>query len=107
MSVGLPAEAHRPVSLMGGWWAGGDDPRQLYPSPMFADLKGLPPTDISQGTDDIFIVDSRTFAERAAKEGADVHLYETPGGFHKFIVLPFLPESRDVYQQVAWSLARR
>ena len=49
-----------------------DDP---LVSPIKADLTGLPPLFIQVGTDELFLSDSTTFAERAALAGIDVELH--------------------------------
>lgn len=49
-----------------------DDP---LVSPIKADLAGLPPLFIQVGTDELFLSDSTTFADRAALAGIDVELH--------------------------------
>ncbi|MEI4508899.1 alpha/beta hydrolase [Sphingopyxis sp. CCNWLW253] len=49
-----------------------DDP---LVSPIKADLTGLPPLFIQVGTDELFLSDSTTFADRAALAGIDVELH--------------------------------
>ncbi|GGR06462.1 alpha/beta hydrolase fold domain-containing protein [Deinococcus ruber] len=89
------------LKLCGSWWAADQDARQPALSPLYGDLQNLPPIDVFIGTDDLFIVDARSFHRRAHDAGADVRLHETPGGFHVFMVASVLPESQEVYRQVA------
>jgi len=53
-------------------------------SPLFADLRGLPPTLVQVGTDEILLDDSTRFAERAWGAGAEVELQRFDGMFHDF-----------------------
>ena len=99
--VMLPVDTLR---MSGEWWAGGEDARQPWLSPFYGDLTQLSPIDIFQGTDDIFIVDARAFYQRALALGADVQLYETPGGFHVFMGALWIPEAQDVFRQVGRNL---
>lgn len=92
------------LRVKGRWWAGNADRTGPLLSPMYADLRGLPPIDVFHGTDDLLIVDARTFHRQALRVGADVRLYETPGGFHVFMGAPWIPEARDVYRQIARNL---
>ncbi len=93
----------------GSWWAGGDDPRTPLVSPASAPaemLGSLPPTRIYQGTRDVCLPDAVLFRDRAREAGADVVLREYPGAFHVFPGLPWLPESRAAYADLADWLGR-
>ncbi|MBG6218469.1 acetyl esterase/lipase [Arthrobacter sp. CAN_A6] len=93
----------------GSWWAGGDDPRTPLVSPACApaDMLGsLPPIRIYQGTRDVCMPDAVVFRDRALEAGADVVLREYPGAFHVFPGLPWLPESRAAYADLADWLGR-
>jgi len=98
----LAVEALR---LCGQWWAGGTDTKSPILSPLYADLTGLPPIDLYQGTHDIFIVDSRHFAAKARLAGTPIHYKEFPGAFHVFVGAPFLPEARQVFHHIGATLA--
>jgi epsilon-lactone hydrolase len=107
------AEALEPRDVMlhcaslqefGRWWSGEIDPAEPRVSPMFADLSRLPPIDIYQGTDDIFLPDARLLKERVLSAKGRVELTETRGGFHVFMAATFTPEARSVYQRIANSL---
>ena len=75
-------------------------------SPVYADLRGLPPCFVSVGTCDHLLDDSLLFATRAAAAGVDVDL----------VVLPDLPHAFQAFscgitklwaeQQTAWLQAR-
>ena len=53
-------------------------------SPLYGDLRGLPPLLIQVGTDERLLDDSRQFAERAARAGASVQLEIWEGMHHVF-----------------------
>jgi monoterpene epsilon-lactone hydrolase len=93
-----------PLREFGRWWAGELDPADPRVSPLFAELSGLPPIDIYQGTDDIFLPDARQLHARLLNAKAQVELTETRGGFHVFMAATFTPEARNVYERIANSL---
>lgn len=93
----------------GRWWSGGDDPRTPLVSPACAPeemLATVPVTRIYQGTRDVCMADAVVFRDRAVAAGADVTLRVYPGGFHVFPAFPRLPESRDVYEDLARFVGR-
>ncbi|MDO5634708.1 MAG: alpha/beta hydrolase [Micrococcus sp.] len=82
-------------------WAGTlpvDDPRI---SPAADALAALPPLSIHQGTADIFAPDVEDFAARAAAAGTRVELEMVPGGFHVYMAVTGLPESRVTLDRAA------
>jgi len=85
----------------GRWWAAEKDPRLPEFSPLYAELAGLPPMALFQGTHDIFIVDARSFQAKAIAQGAELHYFEYEGAFHVFMGALGTRESRDVYARVA------
>lgn len=85
----------------GRWWTGGRDIRDPVLSPLYANLRGLPPIALFQGTADLLVVDARSFSDRAKTQGAAVRYFEYEGGFHVFMAATFTPEARDVFTRVA------
>jgi acetyl esterase/lipase len=81
-------------------WAGDVSLSSPYMSPLYADLRGMPPMSIFQGDRDIFVVDARKFAVEAQVAGVTLDYHEYPGGFHVFMALTFLPEAKDVFRKV-------
>ncbi len=78
----------------GEWYAGGRSPTDPMASPMFADLRGLPPMFVSAGADETMVDDSRIFAERAKAAGVDVTLKIYPDMWHVFqSASPTVPEA--------------
>jgi acetyl esterase/lipase len=63
-------------------------------SPMFAELKGLPPALIQSGTADLLLWDCRKFYLKCLDAGVPVIYEEYSGAFHDFMMLGFLPEAK-------------
>ena len=73
----------------------GADPRHPLASPLFADLKGLPPLLIHVGADETLLDDSTQLAERARAAGVPVELTIWPVVSHVWQLFhPFVPEGR-------------
>jgi acetyl esterase/lipase len=70
-------------------------------SPLYADLRGLPPLLIQVGTREILLDDAVRLARRAEEAGVSVALQKWEGLFHVFQFAPFLPESRQALALVA------
>lgn len=62
----------------------GQDPKAPGLSPLFADVRGLPPLLIQVGTDELLLNDSLRFAEHAKAAGVAVQLEVYPGLWHVF-----------------------
>ena len=62
------------VFWMSSLYCGDEDPRNPYISPLYADLKGLPPLLIHVGSAELLLDDSTRFAEKAKLAGVDVTL---------------------------------
>jgi acetyl esterase/lipase len=93
------------LRLCGKWWAAEDDLLLPRLSPLYADLKDLPPIDMYQGSDDVLVVDARTFAAKARQAGNLVHYSEVRGAFHVFMGATFTPEAKAVFAHIASSLS--
>lgn len=63
-------------------------------SPVFADLKGLPPLLIHVGTNEILLDQATQILENARIAGVNVTLKTWEGMFHVFQLLAFLPETQ-------------
>lgn len=78
------------LDAAGKAWAG-EDPTDLPEvSPIYGKLAGLPPMDVFLGTHEMFLPDCRKLGEL----GTDVRVHEYPGGFHVFVAVVRLAESR-------------
>ncbi|MES2720183.1 MAG: alpha/beta hydrolase [Pseudomonadota bacterium] len=71
-------------------------------SPLFADLRGLPPTLVQVGTEEILYSDSERLAARAAEIGWDLTLSVWDGLFHDFQMMGgILPEADQAIAEIA------
>jgi len=82
------------VQACGRAWAGKRSVKDPLISAMYADLTGMPPMAIYQGTDDIMTPDNRIFVEKARAAGVKVDYIERPDAPHTYILLQFTPEAR-------------
>ena len=76
-------------------YLGAADPRHPYASPLYGDLRGLPPTLLQVGSDEILRDDSIRIAERMREAGCNVTLEvwpRMPHVWHAFA--PLMPEAR-------------
>jgi monoterpene epsilon-lactone hydrolase len=74
--------------LIEAYLPAGEDPKNPFVSPLFADLRGLPPVYVQAGGADNFLADAQQFAERARADGVSVTLEEwpeMPHVWHKFV----------------------
>lgn len=81
-------------------YAGDEDRKNPYISPMYGDYKGLPPIVFHVGTDDILYPDCFLFRVKADKEGVDVTYRVWEDMIHNFMLLPFVPEARKAVEQI-------
>ncbi len=70
-------------------------------SPLFADLRGLPPVLLQVGAAEILFDDATRLAEAARAAGVAVTLQTWPGLFHVFQLFAFLPETARAVAQIA------
>ena len=114
-SVSVGANARRDPMLRRSWlelgagaYASGltrSDPRI---SPLYADLRTLPPTLIQVGTDEVLLDDATRFADRGYAAGVDVELQTFDGWWHDFQVFAgSLKGARESLEDVAAFLRRR
>jgi len=84
------------------YYAGQHDPADPLISPLFADLRGLPPLFIQVGSDEILLSDSTRLAEKARLAGVDITLEVWKGMWHVFQVFaPYVPEAQKAIDQIA------
>jgi acetyl esterase/lipase len=62
----------------------GQDPRGPLASPVGADLRGLPPTLVQVGTDELLLPDARRLHQRLGEAGVTVRFEEYPARWHVF-----------------------
>ena len=82
-------------------YIGDKDPRAPMASPLFADLKGLPPLLVQVGSIEVILDDSTRLAERAEAVGTDVELEvwdDMPHVWHLFA--PILSDGQKAIERV-------
>jgi epsilon-lactone hydrolase len=70
------------ITLLAKAYVGAGDPKAPLISPLFADLRGLPPLLVHVGSDEMLLDDARGLAERARTAGVDVTFEEWPAMIH-------------------------
>jgi monoterpene epsilon-lactone hydrolase len=82
-------------------YLGESDPRTPLASPLYADLRDLPPILIQVGSDELILSDSTRLAERARAAGADVTLEVWEGMQHEWhFAADMLPEGRQAVERI-------
>lgn len=85
----------------GKLYAGAEDLRNPFISPIYADCEGLPPMMIQVGKIELLYNDSTRMAGKARSCGIEVELVEWEHTFHVWQILDFLlPESRESIKQM-------
>ena len=99
-----PGSMHQDAAV----YLAGEDPCHPYASPLYADLRGLPPLLIHVGDAEVVLDDSTRVAARAREADVDVTLEvwdEMPHVFHAFAGL--LPESDQAIERIGDWLQHR
>jgi acetyl esterase/lipase len=79
----------------------GADPRHPYASPLYGDPKGLPPSLILAGGDEVLRDDAVRMAAVLQAAGCDVALEVWAGMFHSWPLLArVMPEARDAIARI-------
>ena len=80
----------------------GDNPKDLpLISPLFGDLKGLPPILINAGTDDELYDDGERFYLKAKAAGVEISFTKGENMVHCYPLLaPFFPEATEAMQEI-------
>ncbi|MCP4603530.1 MAG: alpha/beta hydrolase [Proteobacteria bacterium] len=82
-------------------YVGDMDPETPTISPIFADLRGLPPMLIQVGTSEILLDDSRRLADKARQDGVSVELEEWEKMFHVWhMFVHLMPESQKAVKRM-------
>jgi phosphinothricin tripeptide acetyl hydrolase len=77
-----PIVLRESVTMMAQAYAGTGDFKAPLVSPLFADLKGVPPLLVLVGSDEVLLDDSLGLGERARAAGVDVRVEEWPAMVH-------------------------
>lgn len=83
----------------GELYANGTDTTNYLISPLYGEMKGLPPIHIFAGTHDILQPDEKIFADKAIAAGVDTSYYEYPAMIHGWMFLP-IPEAKDAIKKI-------
>jgi len=89
-----PMLESRDLGSLAARYLAGADPRDPYASPLYGDARGLPPTLLQVGSDEILRDDAERMAERMCEAGCDVTLEvwpRMPHVWHAFA--PMMPEA--------------
>ena len=90
------------------WYANGADLKTPLISPLFADLKDLPPLFIQVGDSEILLDDSTRFAKAARDQGVDVALEVWDDMFHVWqYYADWIPEGREAIDKIAGFMSVR
>jgi phosphinothricin tripeptide acetyl hydrolase len=82
-------------------YLGGKDLRTPLASPLYADLKGLPPMLIQVGTAEVLLDDSSRLAQRAREAGVEVVYEPWENMIHVWqIFVPMLDESKQAVERI-------
>ena len=80
----------------------GTDPRDPFASPLYADLKGLPPMLIQVGSSEALLSDAARFSEKARAAGVDVTLEVWEEMQHEWqFAVGILPEARRAVERIS------
>jgi len=83
------------------YYVGDSDPCHPYISPLYGNLRGLPPILLTVGDNEGGLDDSVRFAEKAKAAGVDVKLIVGEGQLHCYPLLPdFIPESKQTMAEI-------
>jgi acetyl esterase/lipase len=71
-----------------------------YTSPLFANLKGLPPLLLHVGSEEILLAEGREMIEKAQKAGVDAQLFVGEGMWHFWHGFAHLPEAKQAISDI-------
>jgi len=87
--------------FMADLYIGNNDPKNPYISPLYGDLKGVPPLFIQVGSHEIILDDSLRFAEVAKSAGVEITLDVWEEMFHGFQLLAaWAPEGEQAIEKM-------
>lgn len=97
-----------PLRKMAQLYLGGADPRSPLASPLWGELRGLPPLLIQVGSAETLLDDSTRIAKRARDAGVEVELECWPEMIHVWQAFAALiPEGREAIERIGLHLAKR
>jgi acetyl esterase/lipase len=97
-----PMVTEGPLREMAALYLAGKDPRTPLASPLFANLRGLPPLLVQVGSDELLLDDATRLASRARDAGVDVTLEIWEDMFHVWHAFgDMLPEAVRACERIA------
>lgn len=96
-----PLLSPRAMQLYTRSYIANHDARDPWISPVFGDLRGLPPLLIHVGEDEILRADALRITELAQAAGVDARLEIAPRMWHVWQLFPDLPQARQSLQDIA------
>jgi acetyl esterase/lipase len=97
-----PYLRHKDVAMMARHYYGDHDPHHPLISPVFADLRGLPPLLVYAAEYEILRAEAIRFAEKARADGVDVTLKVWAGMVHAFALFAgFVPEGKIAIAEIS------
>jgi epsilon-lactone hydrolase len=89
-----PIVTRESVAMMAQAYAGSGDPKAPLLSPLYADLRGLPPLLVQVGSDEVLLDDALGLGEQARGAGVEITVEEWPTMIHVWHwFLPMLAEA--------------
>jgi acetyl esterase/lipase len=83
-------------------YANGHDLKDPQLSPIYGDFHGLPPAILTTGTRDLFLSNTVRTHRKLREAGVEAELQVFEGFSHAYYTIdPFLPESREAYDEIA------
>ena len=90
------------LRTMASLFAGGHDPCDPYLSPLYANLRGLPPILVQVGEDELLLDDAVRLHDRALAAGVNMTLEIWPHMWHDWhSCVPGLPEANEAIEHIA------
>ena len=77
-----PMVTREGVARMAAWYLAGADPKTPLASPLYADLRGLPPLLVHVGSEEVLLYDARQLAAQASAAGVEATLEIWPEMVH-------------------------
>ena len=103
-----PMVQREPLLQMAQFYLGRANPRTPLASPLFGELRGLPPLLIQVGTAETLLDDSTRLAQRARQAGVEVELETWPDMIHVWHAFAtLLPEGREAIERIGVHLKKR
>ena len=89
-----PAAHRDSLTLLGASYFQGHEPTDPLISPLYGDLRGLPPLLVTATPGEVLYDDTTRLVERARADGVDVTFEPVEDSVHVYTLFPFLPEAQ-------------